>query len=438
MRSTVSITKKVLVILVILVCVITFVFYNRNSRYSIQNTTGNVIHRHFISGPLNSVQISSNITFKNFQNTASLDRVETDQKRNEQSNHNDKTHIVAEQSKQNGKIPSTVFEQSKQNGKIPSTVFERSKQNDRIPSIEQSDKTPVVPGVILQPLDDFMKYPCVPGIPYFPQSDWSSTGRCVRTFNDTNKENELDTKCVSLRTNKGTTPICTYDAVKDHYISKSLQTSGQWEGDAVNNVVEFLDSDSDLEFLDLGCNIGTYTLAAAHGGKKVVAVDAVIDNLELLHKSLSLGKLHENVILIWNAISDGYSKVALTTYQGNVGGTAIRNLTQDDIKSKAFITQTIKLDDLIPLFIGKRIVIKMDIETKEYSALMGGKAFFDVVDIRMIQMEINWHRTRESGPNIVEYLAARNFKPYINTRSHTPLNSSNIAKWPGDVYFLKS
>lgn len=309
---------------------------------------------------------------------------------------------------------------------------DKTKTEDKqnlIPSVEQT--------VDLQPLDDFLKYPCVTGLPPFPESKWPEAGRCVRTFNDSKKANELKSKCVPLKTKHGTTPICTYDAVKDHFISKSLQTRGEWEWNEVSRILEFLESDSNLEFLDLGCNIGTYTLAVAHHGRKVVAVDALIDNLELIHKSLTLGKLHGKVTLIWNAIADGYSKVGFTKYEGNVGGTAIRNVTQDDKRNKGFIAQTIKLDDLVPLFKGKRIVIKMDIETKEYSALTGGKDFFDQVDIPMIQMEINWHRTRESGPKIVNYLAARNFKPYSNTNSNTPLNLSDIAKWPGDVYFIK-
>ena len=286
-----------------------------------------------------------------------------------------------------------------------------------------------------EPLNDFVKYPCVPGISEFPQSGWTVTGRCVRMFNDTQKVKSMsNSTCVPLRTRKGSTPICTYDAKNDHYISKSLQTSGQWEGGLVDNIVECLLSHKDSEFLDLGCNIGTYTLAVAHHGIKATAVDAVIDNLELLSKSLTVGKLHDQATLIWNAISDGYSKVGLTKYQGNVGGTAIRSLTKDD----KVITQTIKLGDLVPLFKGKRVIIKMDIETQEYNALLGGQTFFEAVDVPMIQMEINAHKTKDTGPKIIDYLAARHFKPFADSKQQKPLNASKIREWPGDVYFIKS
>ena len=336
----------------------------------------------------------------------------------------------------------TVSGKSNVNNKINVVTGNIDKSQTSINPQQINDATVNISQVVdsvLVPLDDFIKYPCVPNIPFFPNSRWSVTGKCVRMFNDTKKANELKAECVSLRTKTGTTPICIYDPVKDKYISQSLKTSGQWEGDLVNNILEALKKHPDTEFLDLGCNIGTYSLAAAHLGRKVIAVDAVIENLELLSKSLILGNIHHKAVLIWNAISDEYLKVSLTKYQGNVGGTAIRNLTKEDISNKdKFITQTIMLDDLVPLLKGKRVVIKMDIETQEYHAMQGGKNFFDTVDIEMIQMEINWHKTRESGPKIVEFLAKRNFKVFADYSGQRPLNVSTIQTWPGDVYFVKS
>ena len=333
----------------------------------------------------------------------------------------------------NSKVVNGIVEQvTNKNREVVQGAPNKNGQNDQnLISGNDASKT-------VAPLEDFEKYPCVPGIPYFPTSSWTDTGKCVRVFNDTDRANKLNNKCVPLRTSKNTTSICIYDSVEDHFISAALQRRGQWEGGMVDSILNMLNKHPNAEFLDLGCNIGTYSLAAAAFGHHIIAVDAVIDNLELLYKSLTLGKLQDKAILIWNAISDEYSKVALTKYKGNVGGTAIRDLTTEDKKNKeTFITQTIKLDDLVPLMKGKTVVIKMDIETKEYSALLGGSNFFDSVDIPMIQMEINWHRTRESGPKIVDYLAQRNFAVFADPGKLRPLNVSNIQTWPGDVYFLK-
>ena len=289
-------------------------------------------------------------------------------------------------------------------------------------------------------LGDYSKYPCVPGIDPFPQSIWAIAGRCVRMFNDTLNQMEADTKCVSLRTRKGTTPVCIYDAVDDHYISKSLSTSGGWETGFVNGIINLLKAHKDAEFLDLGCNIGAYTLSAAKLGFQTMAVDAVLENLQKLYKSVVLGKLQDKVTIIWNAISDDYSKVGLTKYKGNVGGTAIRNLTMNEGKiTNSSITQTIRLDDLTPLFKGKRLVIKMDIETQEYNALKGAGSFFESVDVLAIQMEIYSHLNGPIGPKIIEYLRAKKYKPFGDTKKQKLLDPGNMNKktWPGDVYFMK-
>ena len=53
---------------------------------------------------------------------------------------------------------------------------------------------------------------------------------------------------------------------------------------------------------DLGSNIGMFSVTVASMGRKVVAVDASIQNLAYIHKSVSLNGNRENVVLINNAV----------------------------------------------------------------------------------------------------------------------------------------
>ena len=53
---------------------------------------------------------------------------------------------------------------------------------------------------------------------------------------------------------------------------------------------------------DLGSNIGMFSVTVASMGRKVVAVDASIQNLAYIHKSVSLNGNRENVMLINNAV----------------------------------------------------------------------------------------------------------------------------------------
>ena len=131
----------------------------------------------------------------------------------------------------------------------------------------------VVTGHVRNPLKDFRRYPCVKGIPMFPAIKRSTEGKCVRTFCYSAKKNKTMKNCVPLRTSRGTTPICTYPVNKDIYVSGSIHSSGQWEGSRVQQIADLFIKQPDLEFLDLGCNIGAYTVALAHQGVKVTAVD---------------------------------------------------------------------------------------------------------------------------------------------------------------------
>ena len=55
-------------------------------------------------------------------------------------------------------------------------------------------------------------------------------------------------------------------------------------------------------FLDLGSNIGMYTLVIATMRRKVIAVDADPKNLAYIRQSLAIEKTTKYVDLIYNAI----------------------------------------------------------------------------------------------------------------------------------------
>ena len=55
-------------------------------------------------------------------------------------------------------------------------------------------------------------------------------------------------------------------------------------------------------FLDVGSNIGMYTIVVAAMNRSVVAVDADPVNLAYIRKSLELGGHTENVRTIYNAV----------------------------------------------------------------------------------------------------------------------------------------
>lgn len=287
------------------------------------------------------------------------------------------------------------------------------------------------------PLEDFRKYPCLNRLSVFPEEKWKTDGKCVRTFCYKEDRNLNTHLCVSLKTLSGKTPICIYPPLMDIFISASLQKTGQWESVLVNNLAQFLKDKPNTEFLDLGCNIGVYTLSLAHQGINVTAVDPLIENLELLSRSISLGKLQDRVTLIWNAIFDQHTRVKFSKGQRNVGGTHIVDSKLTSLNVRDYEASTITLDDLLPLFKGKRVAMKMDIEASEYNAFLGGDKFFQEVDVIVIQIEVLLTKKGNDGKNILSLMTAKGFEPYrdINKRSSLKLVSPKV--WPDEVYFMK-
>lgn len=242
--------------------------------------------------------------------------------------------------------------------------------------------------------------------------------------------------CLLLKTMHGSSPICIHDPEFDEVISAKISNTGTWEPNYLYAVGTVLNLNPKMEFLDLGCNVGVYTILAAQLGHRVTAVDPNRANLRLLTKSLSLGGLRNKVMLIWNAISDVRENVTLSDIVGNIGATFVESGTskEADDEHKAY---SIILDDILPLFAGKKVFIKLDVETYELRALQGGDNFFKEVDVAYILMEWLYHRHHETGKEIIKIMNKYGLYPHVNAHHNTKLEPENYHAWPGNVLWIK-
>ncbi|GFO03204.1 hypothetical protein PoB_002970900 [Plakobranchus ocellatus] len=96
-------------------------------------------------------------------------------------------------------------------------------------------------------------------------------------------------ECITLRFLRPLQPptkICVHSPKEDNFISKYLRDVGQWEPDLLDQMQTFFEHHPTAQLVDLGCNIGVYSLLAARLGRPVLAVDALPANLALLELSL--------------------------------------------------------------------------------------------------------------------------------------------------------
>ena len=99
-----------------------------------------------------------------------------------------------------------------------------------------------------------------------------------------------DFDCVPLDTDHKPT-ICLYSDVEDVFVSKEIRHDGIWEGAIVKKAFRsILLNDPHLGFIDIGANLGLYSLVAASMGHNVISVEPFDNNLRRFRKSISIGE----------------------------------------------------------------------------------------------------------------------------------------------------
>ncbi|XP_052764453.1 uncharacterized protein LOC128206186 [Mya arenaria] len=264
-----------------------------------------------------------------------------------------------------------------------------------------------------------------------------------RLFNIAVNANSYLSKCkrATLRVPGGSqAPICVYKANEDIWVSGSIIKHQSWEWENVVAVWKLMKPVNDMAFLDIGCNIGAFTIPIAKLGRRVIAVDANKENLKMLASSLHLGGLDENVTLIWNGVSNDTIYVHLVPCTSNVGGIKIE---QSDVQSPIGNENsiiTIKLDDMLTQFGSGPFFMKMDIEGHEAMALRGAVTFFKDIDVRYILMEWMHYKdtkNKKEGSFITDFLAKNSFIPCRISDSKDLVMEDAYSSWPNDILWIK-
>ena len=96
--------------------------------------------------------------------------------------------------------------------------------------------------------------------------------------------------------------FCVKPPEEDAYVSTKLAEGKGWEPDLVSKVMEAMTLHPEAVFLDLGSNVGAYTLPVASMRRRVVAVDMMRDNLAYIKTSLAQAGLESYVEMVNNAV----------------------------------------------------------------------------------------------------------------------------------------
>ncbi|WP_198003850.1 FkbM family methyltransferase [Methanocaldococcus sp. FS406-22] len=153
----------------------------------------------------------------------------------------------------------------------------------------------------------------------------------------------------------------------------------------------------DKIFLDIGANIGRFTVLNALRGYKVYAFEPAEPIFKQLERNVKLNNLN-NVVLIPYALSDEENEFEFEYFEGFECSSRIREKRDEFSKyAKILKIKTKRLDEIVKEYninIDKIRLIKIDVEGHEYGVIKGGIKTFKKLNNVDITMEI-W----DSNPN---------------------------------------
>jgi len=166
-------------------------------------------------------------------------------------------------------------------------------------------------------------------------------------------------------------------------VSESIAASGGWEdpADFLRRSTEQIDRVSrcagERTFIDVGANIGTFTLTAATLNYSVTAFEPFLNNVRLLKYSICLNELQDRVKLFTVALGEREHTCRLYSYDNNKGN-GFLDCGEQSRHRIEFLRQEVHVQpmDLFFAELPRCASMKIDIEGHEAKALLGGAHFF--------------------------------------------------------------
>ncbi|CAH1793853.1 unnamed protein product [Owenia fusiformis] len=226
--------------------------------------------------------------------------------------------------------------------------------------------------------------------------------------------------CVHTKT-KPPFPICVYEASKDKYISGALLSGGIWEPYITEVFQRALSKYPESTLIDIGANIGYYSLLAVHMHRSVIAIEPQWDNIQRLHKGAQLSGSLDRIELLHNALSNTHENVSLTDNLDNQGGIQVKPIQMGIHARDKTQVETIIMDDLLQIADFTQAIIKIDIEGYECKAMAEAKKFLDKIYVPYIFME--WKQmftARNEQDSPCPMVAMETLAKYLTSRGYVP------------------
>jgi FkbM family methyltransferase len=227
-----------------------------------------------------------------------------------------------------------------------------------------------------------------------------------------------------------------YPPEKDYWVSRLILQQGCWECPLVKHFTETMKKHERAYLLDIGGNIGLYSLAVAALGRQVFVLEPLKQNYQRFCQSVEKNNFHDRVNLFRVAATRMPTKLQLVLSENNMGGTGTMDLENRDASSLqegVDFANGIKIDSIRHVFPkNSPVAIKIDVEGGEIDALLGAEKFLRETEILLVQMELTYHTLVDKKDDVdalFKILSGKGLTPWLNDDDLLHPLDSNWTVW---------
>lgn len=225
----------------------------------------------------------------------------------------------------------------------------------------------------------------------------------------------------------------------DEYISNYIRENGCWEPITTEILTELFNSrEPNTVFVDIGANIGYFSLFSANKGVPVVAFEPVVTNYAMLEKSIAKNGLRHLIRSYMVPLSDIKENIIINVSEINMGLCSTRELLDEDF-SYSQVSTAETLDKYFGINTQHNLIVKIDVEEQEKKVLRGMEQTLASGKVTHIILEIAWH-----DAEIFDILRKHGFNyctniGYAGTRFHTIPDTQHLKtkKYIGTTDFIE-
>jgi FkbM family methyltransferase len=181
----------------------------------------------------------------------------------------------------------------------------------------------------------------------------------------------------------------------NEYISDYIRANGCWEPITTEILKELFEvRQPNTVFVDIGANIGYFTLLASQKGVPTIAFEPVAANYALLDKSIAKNCFENLTQIYMIPLSDKTERVTINVSNKNMGLCSTRKLFDEDFSYSQTSTAE-PLDKYFGINTQNNLIVKIDVEEQEKKVLRGmeqtlasGKVTHIIIEIARHDAEI--------------------------------------------------